>query len=306
MEFDIGSLNVDQIRELMARLQNLEVENDRLRVEASRVPTPVQAPPPTVESFSGLSATKIIPRPDKYDGDRKKNKVKEFSRKIQRYLRCLPQVNPELHVDIISGFLTGSADIWFHRWYNGQTSPNATQLLEDLVAHFCPANVTQEARRKLAAFKQRTSVDEYSGRFRTIMEEVEDIEEGEAKTYFINGLKDQIKKEVLLKDLQGELSLDEVEQIAVQIDSILFQNRPLNRGFGFGRGINGTSDRAPMEGIQYNALSLEERTRYQQEDRCFSCKQQKKHANGCRSRYIFRSNNVEIAPEQDAPEAGDD
>jgi hypothetical protein len=187
MEFDIGSLNADQIRELMARLQNLEVENDRLRVEASRVPTPVQAPLPTVESFSGLSVSKVIPRPDKYDGDRKKNKVKEFSRKIQRYLRCLPQVNPELHVDIISGFLTGSADIWFHRWYNGQTSPNATRLLEDLVAHFCPANVTQEARRKLAAFKQRTSVDEYSAKFRTIMEEVDDIEENEAKTYFING-----------------------------------------------------------------------------------------------------------------------
>ena len=236
MDFDIGSLNADQVRELMTRLQNLEVENDRLRVEASRVPTPMQDTHPRVESFSGLSVSKIIPRPDKYDGDRKKNKVKEFSRKIQRYLRCLPNVNPEIHVDVISGFLTGSADIWFHRWFNSQTSPNATQLLEDLVAHFCPINVTQEARRKLAIFKQRTSVDEYSSKFRAIMEEVDDIEESEAKTYFINGLKDLVRKEVLLKDLQGDLSLDEVEQIAVQIDSIVFQNRPLNRGFGPGRG----------------------------------------------------------------------
>jgi hypothetical protein len=115
-----------------------------------------------------------------------------------------------------------------------------------------------------------------------------------------------VKKEVLLKDLQGELSLDEVEQMAVQIDSIVFKNGPLNRGFGFGRGINGSSGRAPMEGIQYNALTLEERTKYQQEDRCFSCRQQRKHATGCRSPYIFRSNNVEFVSEQDAPEAGDD
>ena len=292
MDFDIGSLSADQIRDLMARLQNLEVENDHLRMAASRVPTPAAQPPTnTGEAFMGLNP-KIIPRPDKYDGDRKKNKVKEFVRKIERYLRCLPSVDASLHVDIISGFLTGPADTWFHHWLKSQTVPTATKLLDDLVSHFCPANVAQEARRKLAELSQRSSVEDFSRRFRDLLEEVDGIEEGEAKTYYVNGLKDAVKKEVLLKDLYGKMTLDEIDQMAIQIDAIVFRAKGHSRNSFYAR--DGSQGVAPMQGVQYNALSLEERSKLQREDRCFSCKQQKSHASGCRSRYIFRSNNLGV------------
>jgi hypothetical protein len=296
MDFDIGNLSVDQVRELMARLQNLEVENDRLRVEASRAPTPLaQSVLRAVGAFDSL-AVKVIPRPDKYDGTRNKNKAKEFSRKMQKYLRVLPNIDSSLHVDIISGFLTGPADTWFHRWFNVQTMPTGELLLKDLVAHFCPANISQEARRKISLLKQRSSVEDFSRRFRDIMEEIENIDEGEAKTYYVNGLKDTVKKEVLLKDLNGTMSLDEIDQIAIQIDSIVFQNISHSKGWVNGR--RSTSGASPMEGIQYNALSFEERMKLQQENRCFLCKRQGTHSPGCRSKYVFRSANLNITPQE--------
>lgn len=290
MEIDLQNLSPDQARDLIVRLQNLEFENERLRNAA----TPVTQPAPILESVGGFPHMKVMPRPDKYDGDRKKNKVKEFSRKIQRYLRCMPNIEPKYHVDIISGFLTGTADTWFHRWSKDKINPTADELLDDLVCQFCPANVSQEARRKLATLKQRTSVNEYSMKFREILEEVESISESESKTYYINGLKDSVKKEVLLKDLYDDLSLDKVEQMAVQIDSIVFQNRPQYRGTNYTRQSVNRDD--PMEGVQFGRLTLEEQAKFRKEDRCFSCKRQKEHESGCKSRYVFKNNlNLEQA-----------
>ncbi len=295
---------MEQVRELMSRLQSLELENDRLRVEASRQPTPVVQPANTFGMQSVLAPGKVIPRPDKYDGDRKKNKVKEFERKMRRYLRCMPDVDRALHVDIISGFLTGPADTWFHRWSQSQLNPDAEQLLSDLVSHFCPANVSQEARRKISVLQQRTSVDEYSSKFRLLMEEIDGITEAEAKTYFINGLKDAIRKEVLLKDLYGEVSLDEMEQMAVQIDAIIFRSRGQFKGYVSSR--SNTNGISPMEGVQYNALSFEEKSRLRREGRCYHCREQKSHASGCRSNFVFRSNNLKMDEEHNKERAQDE
>jgi hypothetical protein len=291
MNIDITNLSPDQARELIARLQSLELENEQLREHVSRVPTPVvqiQNNTPDSNGLMGsISPAKIIPRPEKFNGDRSKNKVNEFRRKMKRYLRCIPQLGQAYHVDVISGFLTGAADSWFNRWMLTSGSPTADEVLDALVAHFCPANVSQEARRKIATLKQRTSVSDYADKFRDIMEEIDEIAENEAKNYFINGLKDAVKKEVLLKDLYDDLSLDKVEQIAVQIDSIVFQKiRPGN----FNRPSTSANGPSPMEGVQFGRLSLEEQNRFRREDRCFICKRQSKHADGCRSRYVFKSN----------------
>jgi hypothetical protein len=299
MEVELNNLTPVQIQEIIARLQQLEVENNQLRNE-SRVPTPV-VPVPQSDTHGSFMNPKLIPRPDKFDGSRKGNKVREFKRKIERYIRCQPTLEDRYHCDVVSGFLTGAADVWFTRWSKGKNSFTAAELLEDLVEHFSPANVSQEARRKLSKFEQRGPASDYSVKFRELLEEIDEISEEEAKNYFINGLQPQVKKEVLLKDLKDEFTLDETEQIAIQIDSILFKNRNPGRVFNANRQNN--SAVTPMEGIQYNALSLEERTRLQKEDRCFSCKQQKSHAPGCRSRYVFRSNNLDVEQEEPSDDA---
>ena len=299
MEVELNNLTPAQIQEIIARLQQLEVENNQLRNE-SRVPTPV-VPAPQSDRNGMFMNPKLIPRPDKFDGSRKGNKVREFKRKMERYIRCQPILEEKYHCDVVSGFLTGAADVWFTRWSKGRNSFSASELLESLVEHFSPANVSQDARRRLSKFEQRGPASDYSVKFRELLEEIDEISEEEAKNYFINGLQPQVKKEVLLKDLKDEFTLDETEQIAIQIDSILFKNRNPGRVFNASR--NSNSGVALMEGIQYHALSLDERVRLQKEDRCFSCKQQKSHAPGCRSRYVFRSNHVEIDQERSPEDA---
>lgn len=291
MEVELNNLSPGQIQEIIARLQQLEVENNQLRSE-SRVPTPLVPVPQSISPETSINH-KLIPRPEKFDGSRKGNKVREFKRKIERYIRCQPSLDEKYHSDVVSGFLTGAADVWFTRWSTGRGDFTSAELLKGLVEHFSPANLSQEARRKLSKFEQRGPASDYAMKFRALLEDIDEISEEEAKNYFINGLQPLVKKEVLLKDLKDEFNLDETEQIAIQIDSILFKNRNSGRTFASNRSIAGGA--TPMEGVQYNALSLEERVRFQKEDRCFSCKQQKNHAFGCKSRYVFRSHNLDIA-----------
>jgi hypothetical protein len=154
--------------------------------------------------------------------------------------------------------------------------------------------------------KQTTSAQAYIVKFREILEEIDDISEKEAKTYFMNGLKSQVRKEVRLKDLTDCANLDEVEELAFQIDHILFTSGQDDRNFLKRRTTFAkSSGPVPMEGVTYGALSVSEKTKLSRERRCFKCKQKDKHADGCTSRYVLKQQastqlgNVEVkkAPE---------
>ena len=53
-----------------------------------------------------------------------------------------------------------------------------------------------------------------------------------------------------------------------------------------------------MQGIQFGNLNLEEAQRYSKEKRCWKCHQQNRHAAGCNSKYQFKSNQLEVLPEE--------
>jgi hypothetical protein len=242
---------------------------------------------------------KAIPRPDKFKGDGKGTKAKEFAHKIKKYLRCLPNMDPELYMDVVSGFLEGSAYTWFLRWEKSYGDKNLDSLLESLISHFSPSNVSQDARRKLSTLKQKTSVQDYAVKFREILEEINEIEEMESKTYFLNGLKDQVRKEVRLKDLNDDFTLDVMEQVACQIDSILYSSNDF-RSFGTPR----QSGPTPMQGVHFGNLTIEEVAKYRQEGRCFKCHRTGNHTSGCKSRFVFRSHNMETGENEDSGQDG--
>lgn len=250
MDLDISNLRPDQVQELWTRVQaerenldaerrnlaqsieterqnldaerrSLAIETQRLRAENTRAQTPL---PSTVRVVDEILDPKLIPKPKEYKGQRGV-KVNEFRRKVERYLRCLPEMSNQRQVDIISGYLVDHADTWFNRWIKGKAEVSSVELLNALVTHFNPGNGSQKARSKLQNLKQRTSVEEYSTKFREILEEIVDINENEAKSLFVNGLKDNIQEKILLQDLNGEMCLDEIEQTAIQIDLILFKRR---------------------------------------------------------------------------------
>ena len=312
---DIGTMNVEAVQGLIDRVQALEIDNNRLRAEMVRPNTPlaeslmdrVQAlemennrlrtdmihSNATINApmFTGRSKIdyKVIPRPEKYSGIREGRKVKEFCRKIRRYLKCLENVDPSLYLDIVAGFLTGSADTWYTRWERQNPKGDVDDMLEALVCHFAPSNTTHEARQKLSNLKQMSSVQKYSEKFREILEEIEDIEEAEAKTCYLNGLKERIETEVSLRDLDDTKSLDEIERISLQVDNILFK-RNFRRSDFRPKSSQDSSGSSPMQGVQLGNLSLEDAKKYSSEKRCWKCHQQNKHAEGCSSKYAFKSN----------------
>jgi hypothetical protein len=293
MQVDMNSVTGEELQGLVRRLQELEMENNRLRAEVVRPSTPVAV----VQNVERTKIDyKVIPRPEKYSGERSGNKVREFSRKVRRYLKCLVNVDSNMYLDIVAGFLTGPADTWFNRWEKNNQGSGVDQMLKELVDHFSPSNLAQEARRKLSTIKQLNSVRKYSEKFREYLEDIEEIEDLEAKTYFINGLKDQIKKEVRLKDLDDVMSLDDVEHIAMQVDSILYSRDikydSRNRTTPSSNGIS------PMQGVQFGNLSLEEVKKYSQERRCWKCHQQNRHAPNCNSKYQFKVNSLESVPQE--------
>ena len=101
-------------------------------------------------------------------------------------------------------------------------------------------------------------------------------------------LKDQVRKEVRLKDLNDDFTLDVMERFACQIDSILYSSNDF-RPFGTPR----QSGPTPMQGVHFGNLSVDEAAKYRQEGRCFRCHQTGKHTSGCKSRFVFRSHNME-------------
>jgi hypothetical protein len=55
-----------------------------------------------------------------------------------------------------------------------------------------------------------------------------------------------------------------------------------------------------MDGVQFGRLSVEEQMKFRRENRCFLCKKQNVHAEGCRSRYVFK-NNLDVEKEMTEP-----
>lgn len=298
MNVEISNVSQEELQQLLSQMRALEFENNRLRSEIVHPNTPIPANP-TVEKIK--MDYKVIPRPEKFNGERKGSKVREFCRKIRRYLKCLVNVDKSMHVDLIAGFLVGPADTWFNRWEKTHPDSSVDEILNALVSHFSPSNLAQEARRRLCVIKQQGSVQKYSEKFREYLEDIDDIEDLEAKTYFINGLKDQIKKEVRLRDLNDDQTLDEVEHIALQIDSILFA-RDMPRFDYKARPVGQSTGVTPMQGIQFGNLTRDQAKKYSEEKRCWKCHKQLKHAEGCTSRYTFKSNVLQAVGDEKTSE----
>jgi len=232
----------DQVNNLNARL----AERERLTpVEEDRKVSPV------------LNVYSIVSKPDKFDGTRKATHVKTFTGKMRDFIRCQTNLPPEDHVKVAASYLTKSAYVWFSKWAKQNPYAELEAFLTALELHFLPSNSAQEARDRLNALKQRSSVKEYVEKFLEILEEIDDAQDSELKTLFLRGLKKEVQIQARLADRGGFLSFDELQEVALDVDSILFQNghfKPRN----FGNGA------APMD---LSNLDLEDQERYRREGR---------------------------------------
>lgn len=133
------------------------------------------------------------------------------------------------------------------------------ELEASVVKEFVPFDSVQRSRDKLKRLIQKTSVSTYLSEFRNIVLTIPEINDGEKLDRFIQGLKPQVKIEVLKA---GAKNLDEASRIALNVDSAIFGSR-LNRF----QASDLRQSPVPME-----IGNTEQRRRDRANNACFKCR----------------------------------
>lgn len=233
-------------------------------------------------------------RPEKYSGKRDFLIINTWIYKIDQYLSLMQISNPgtnvteECQIMFASSFLTETAAVWWFTLVQNATTPSTWQEFKQaLMAEFLPEDHIRRARDRLRRVKQKGSASEYIAEFRNIILAVPDISEGEKFDRFIEGLKPNIKVEVMKSTVT---TFEEATKMALRVDSALWREsinwtgRIQNYSDQHGSASN-SSDPVPMEignvhGKKRMPLTQEQRAqraRDTQNNACFTC-----HRKGCR------------------------
>lgn len=260
MNLDLENMTIEGLREIMARVQSLEEENNQLRSEfiGPSTPLPQQAPQVVVQPqvphvVVQPNVGAMASKPPKYDGSRKMVALNIFISKMKNFILSQSGLDAQRQLAIASSYLEGSAYVWFLGWNADYPYGSFEQFLEALKSQFAPLNSEQDVRDRLRRLKQMTSVEKYSELYRKILEEAPEIGGEEKKSFFIQGLKEKIQLEVRVRNMGNELSFNEIERLALELDHIIF-SQPRRAGTN---SFNGTG-RSPMEGVQFGLLNPEE------------------------------------------------
>lgn len=247
-----------------------------------------------------MSSINLKPnKPECYDGKRDFLTVNTWIYTIGQYLSLTQLSSPSIQITehnriaFASSYLKGNAAV---RWYNLVNSPSVptswNKFKEFLILEFIPADHTPRARDKLRKLKQTTSVEHYLAEFRNIVLMIGDISEGEKIDRFVEGLKYNVKIEVMKSSVN---SFEESARIALNIDSAIWRARRSTSGFHpHTPNVGGPT---PMEIGNVNGASTrahrEQRKKDLDKGACFAC-----HKVGCRPWKCrpSRVNNSEIIP----------
>ena len=147
-----------------------------------------------------------------------------------------------------------------------------------LTTEFIPADHTRRARDKLRKLKQVGSVDKYLSEFRNIVLMIADMHEGEKLDKFVEGLKYNVRVEVLKS---GCNQFEECARMALNVDSAIWGARRTLEPFTPTR-QNAGSTHTPMEignvnGSGSSQPQREQRRKDLMTGSCFKC-----HKKGCR------------------------
>ena len=227
------------------------------------------------------------PKPEFFYGeDKDRLRVLDWTRAVNQYFRAAGTAE-EKRVMYAACLLRGAALRWWH------DVPNEPVTWEDfahrLTTYFIPAGTEVTARSQLARLYQRTSVAEFTDRFRAIASNVPTMTDAEKRNAYTNGLKSEVRKQVAFAN-PG--TFEETVAIASRIDDILFQEgrrdprRLLPRADGASTSAAAANGPAPMDlsvirrspapntdGPRLAKLSDRERERLRSIGACFRCRQ---------------------------------
>ena len=164
-------------------------------------------------------------KPSTFHGKRDKFAVRTWLFQVKQYLSLVQVGNGTKLVDqtkiaFASSFLTGRAAAWSHTLVASNTAPATWDGFEVAIEQeFIPFDSVQQSRDKLRQLLQRTSVSSYLSDFRNIVLTIPNMNEGEKVDRFCQGLKPQIKLDVMKS---GAQSINDASRIALNVDSALF------------------------------------------------------------------------------------
>lgn len=210
-------------------------------------------------------------KPSNFDGKRNEFAVRTWIYQIKQYLD-LVQVGKELNLDdptkisFAATFFTGTAAAWWYTRVGSNTIPNTWNDFENAVLQeFVPFDSVQRSRDKLRRLFQRTSVSSYLSEFRNIVLTIPGMSEGEQVDRFCQGLKPQVRLEVMKA---GAQTMIDASRIALNVDSALF-----GAGMYYHQGNSGlNSGPTPME-----IGNFEQKKKDRKRNACYLC-----HKVGCR------------------------
>jgi len=135
-----------------------------------------------------------------------------------------------------------------------------------LLQEFVPFDSVQRSKDKLRKHFQKGSVSSYLSQFRNISILIPNMNEGEQVDRFCQGLKPQIRLEVMKAGVQ---TMTEASKIALNVDSALFNSRKF-----YASSYSGNSGPVPTP---MEIGNMEQRRQDMEKNSCFKC-----HKVGCR------------------------
>ena len=203
-------------------------------------------------------------KPSTFQGKRDEFAVRTWLFQVQQYL-SLVQVENAVNLDdqtkisFVSSFLTGTAAAWWYTLVASNTAPNTWEGFEAAIGQeFIPFDSVQRSRNKLRQLTQKTSVSSYLSEFRNIVLTIPNMNEVEKVDRFCQGLKPQIRLEVMKA---GAQTMNDASKIALNVDSALFGAGML----GFQQTYS-NSHPTPME-----IGNMEQRKKDLNKNACFKC-----------------------------------
>lgn len=239
-------------------------------------------------------------KPETYDGTRDFVNVSTWLYKVEQFLSLTQLSAPTTiitdhnRIAFASSYLSGNAAIWWFHLVSSATTPTTWESFKAaLMNEFIPRDHDRRARDKLRTLKQTTSVEKYLAEYRNITLMIGDMNDGEKVDRFVDGLKYQVRVEVLKTNCG---TFEDCARVALNVDSALWRARRTNPVGNYAHSPATTSGPTPME---IGNVSSGKTTRREQQHvnvkrkgACYRC-----HVEGCRPWKCGRNpkvNNVDV------------
>ena len=164
-------------------------------------------------------------KPECFEGKRDFLAVHTCLYKIEQYLELIQvshsytSLSDHDKIMLATTFLKGTASVWWNTIMQaGKTTANWIDFGRMLKEEFIPEDHVRRSRDRLRRLKQVSSVSKYLSDFRNVIVTIPDITEKEKLDKFMEGLKFNVKVEVLKSSAN---SFEEAAQVTLRVDSAI-------------------------------------------------------------------------------------